>query len=80
MMDDEDMEDMEELDEASGAEFEIRFMALMSVHHADAIERAQTALRRGRHPQVRRLARAIVRAQEREIDQFRNWLVAWYAN
>jgi uncharacterized protein (DUF305 family) len=28
---------------------------------------------------VRRLARAITAAQNREVKQFRNWLVAWYA-
>jgi uncharacterized protein (DUF305 family) len=80
MVQHEDMEQMEELESASGAEFEIRFMALMSVHHAQAIERATVALRRARHPAVRRLAGAILKAQEREVNQFRNWLVAWYAN
>jgi uncharacterized protein (DUF305 family) len=75
----EDMQQMEELEESTGAAFEIRFMAMMSVHHASAIERATIALRRARHSAVRRLARTIVNAQEREINQFRNWLVAWYA-
>jgi uncharacterized protein (DUF305 family) len=79
MIEHEDMQQMAELEESSGAAFEIRFMAMMSVHHASAIERATVALRRARHPAVRRLARAIVNAQEREVDQFREWLVAWYA-
>lgn len=74
-----DMEDMAELDRASGAEFELRFMSLMTVHHTLAIERAGIARRRAAHRQVRRLARAIVRAQEREIKQFRDWTVEWYA-
>lgn len=74
-----DMEDMEELEGASGAEFELRFMSLMTVHHTIAIERARIAARRARHRPVRRLARAIVSAQEREIKQFRDWTVAWYA-
>lgn len=74
-----DMEDMAELEAASGAEFELRFMSLMTVHHTLAIERARIAARRAGHRPVRRLARAIVRAQEREIKQFRDWTVAWYA-
>lgn len=74
-----EMEHMSELEGASGAEFEVRFMAMMSVHHAQAIERAEFARRRASHGQVRRLARAIVKAQEREVDQFRDWLVTWYA-
>jgi uncharacterized protein (DUF305 family) len=73
------MRDMRELERAGGAEFELRFMSLMTVHHTVAVERARIAERRGRHAQVSRLARGIVGAQEREIDQFRNWTVAWYA-
>jgi uncharacterized protein (DUF305 family) len=80
MVNHEDMMEMEELEAASGAEFEVRFMVMMSVHHAQAIERATVALKRARHPKVRRLARAIVQAQEREIGQFSDWLVTWYAN
>lgn len=79
MMDAEMKAQMRELDRAGGAAFEIRFMALMSVHHTQAIERATTALRQTSHPQVRALARAIVKAQRREVKQFRDWLVAWYA-
>lgn len=76
----EEMAQMEELEEATGPEFEIRFLALMSVHHGQAIERARVALRRARHPRVRKLAQAIVKAQKGEIEQFRDWLVAWYGN
>jgi len=75
----EDMAAMDELEAATGAEFEIRFLALMSVHHTQAVERSEVALDRSRHPQVRKLAKAIIKAQNREIKQFRNWLVDWYA-
>jgi uncharacterized protein (DUF305 family) len=79
-MDMDDHEDMQMLEEATGPEFEVRFMAMMSVHHAQAVERA-TAVRKSRiHPQVRRLTRDIISAQEREIDQLQEWLVDWYAN
>ena len=73
-------EDMQMLEEATGPEFDVRFMAMMSVHHTQAVERA-TAVRRSRlHGKVRRLTREIISAQEREIGQFQEWLVAWYAN
>jgi uncharacterized protein (DUF305 family) len=78
-MTDQDTRDMMELEDAGGGEFELRFMMLMTVHHTFAIERASIARRRARHRAVRRLAKAIVRAQNREIVQFRNWAVAWYA-
>lgn len=74
-----DMHAMDELEGAGGAAFELRFMSHMTVHHTLAVERAGIAARRAGHAQVRRLARGIVRAQEREIDQFREWTVAWYA-
>jgi uncharacterized protein (DUF305 family) len=80
---DEDMghdEDMQMLEEASGPEFEVLFISMMSVHHTQAIERS-TAVRRSRlHGKVRRLTRDIVRTQEQEIGQLQEWLVAWYAN
>jgi uncharacterized protein (DUF305 family) len=73
-------EDMKMLEEATGAEFEVRFIAMMSVHHTQAIERA-LAVRRSRiHAKTRALTRSIVRTQQREIDQLQEWLVAWYAN
>ena len=75
-----DHDDMRMLEEASGPEFEVRFMAMMSVHHTQAVERA-TAVRRSRlHGQVRALAGDIIRAQEKEIAQLQEWLVEWYAN
>jgi uncharacterized protein (DUF305 family) len=79
-LDHHEMAQMEELEEATGSAFEIRFLALMSVHHTQAVERAAIAVNRAKHPRVRKLARAIIRAQEGEIGQFRDWLVAWYAS
>lgn len=79
-LDKEEMAQMDELDQAQGAEFEVRFMALMTVHHTLAIERARVAVRRARHRAVRKLARSIIKAQDREVEEFRAWLVAWYAN
>lgn len=72
--------DMQMLEQASGPQFEVLFMSMMSVHHAQAIERARFVRRSRIHPQSRRLTKDIVRAQEREIGQLREWLVAWFAN
>ena len=80
-MNHEDMMQMEELENsASPAEFEVRFMALMTMHHTQAIERAKAVRQRRIHAKTRKLTRDIIRAQEREIGQMRSWLVAWYAN
>jgi uncharacterized protein (DUF305 family) len=75
----EDRAQMRELERAEGDEFQIRFMALMTVHHSLAIERARVARSAASHVELRRLARAIIAAQDREVKQVRAWLVAWYA-
>ena len=73
-------EDMQTLEDASGAAFEVHVLAIMSVHHTQAIERARAVRRYPLHGNVRKLARDIIRAQQREVDQMQGWLVAWYAN
>ena len=72
--------DVQMLENSSGPEFEVRWMAMMSVHHTQAIERARAVRHFRLHGKVRKLTRDIIRAQQKEIDQLQEWLVAWYAN
>jgi uncharacterized protein (DUF305 family) len=76
-----EMAQMEELEQsATAAEFEVRFLALMTMHHTQAIERAREVKKARIHSVTRKLANDIIDAQTAEIDQMRAWLVAWYAN
>jgi uncharacterized protein (DUF305 family) len=56
------------------------FLEQMAPHHESAVEMATMALERSTHPQLRRLARGIIDAQEGEIAKMRDWHRAWYGS
>jgi uncharacterized protein (DUF305 family) len=50
------------------------FVSMMTPHHQAAIDMAQVELRYGSDPELRRLAREIIAAQNREIVQMNAWM------
>ncbi len=62
------------------APFDATFIDGMIVHHQGAITMAQQALKDAQHPELKQLAEAIVKAQQTEIDQMKQWRSAWYPN
>ena len=58
--------------------FDRAFLDMMIPHHEGAIRMAQRQLERGRNRTVKRLARSIVRAQTKEINQMHNWRIQWF--
>jgi uncharacterized protein (DUF305 family) len=57
---------------------EAAFIAMMIPHHEMALDMAEAAIENGEDPEVRRLARAVVDEQRREIAQMRSWYLEWY--
>lgn len=72
-------ERMAELAALAGAQFDARFLALMTEHHEGAIQSAEALIRVSPHPEVRQLATAIVAAQRSEVRQMAEWRSAWSA-
>lgn len=69
-------EAMTELGAMTGADFDRRFVELMSEHHRGAIDMATTELTSGRNPQALELAQTIIDAQQAEITEMAQLLQA----
>jgi uncharacterized protein (DUF305 family) len=91
-MSDQTMEDLETLgvtEEESGMNmdmhelhgatpFDRMFIDMMIPHHQGAIRMARAELRDGKNRRLRKIARAIVRDQKKEIRTMNKWREAWY--
>jgi uncharacterized protein (DUF305 family) len=50
----------------------------MIPHHQSAIEMARVALENSDNPKIKELAENIVGAQQKEIEQMKQWREEWY--
>lgn len=61
-------------------EFDRTFLAMMVPHHEGAIRMARVELAQGQDPEMRALAKQIVAAQSKEIDEMTAWREDWYGD
>lgn len=61
------------------ADFDLQFIDAMTPHHQGAIEMAQEAQQKSKRPEIKKLAENIIKSQNQEITQMKQWRKAWYA-
>ena len=70
-------EEMKKMEAASGKDFDIHFLDMMTPHHAGAVMMAKDALSKAEHPEIKTLAGNIIKAQEAEIKMMNEWKAKW---
>ncbi|MBD2418008.1 DUF305 domain-containing protein [Anabaena cylindrica FACHB-243] len=63
---------------AADAEFDLRFINAMIPHHEAAVVMAKDALQKSQRPEIKKLAENIIKSQDAEINQMKQWRQAWY--
>lgn len=61
------------------ADYDLRFIDGMTVHHQGAVNMAKEVLAKSKRPEMKKLATNIIAAQKREINQMKEWRKTWYA-
>ncbi len=58
--------------------YDLRYIDAMTLHHLGGVEMAKEALQKSQHPEIKRLAEDIIRTQNKEIAEMKQWRQAWY--
>jgi uncharacterized protein (DUF305 family) len=69
--------DMQKLDTLYGNNYDIEFISQMIPHHTGAVVMAKEALQKSQKEQIKTLASAIIKSQEAEIKQMKEWQTNW---
>ncbi len=59
-------------------EYELRFIDGMIPHHEGAVTMAKDVLKKSKRPELRKLATAIIQAQNKESNLMKQWRKSWY--
>jgi uncharacterized protein (DUF305 family) len=69
--------DMKKLNSLSGIEFDLEFIRQMIPHHQGAVVMAKDVLSKTNRDEIKRISNEIIKAQEEEIKQMKEWQAAW---
>lgn len=61
----------------TGDDFDKTFISEMIAHHQGAIEMAKLAPNNAKHEEIKRLSSDIITAQEKEINEMKQWQKGW---
>jgi uncharacterized protein (DUF305 family) len=59
-------------------DYDMRFIDSMTPHHQGAVEMAREAITKSQRPEIKKLANDIIKAQNVELNQMKQWRQAWY--
>ena len=62
------------------ADYELRFIDAMLLHHQGAVVMAKEVQQKSTRPEMKQLADEVIKAQAKEIAQMQQWRKAWYPN
>lgn len=63
---------------AADTSYDLRFIDAMILHHQGAVEMASSAQQKAQRPEIKQLADGIIKSQNQEIAQMKQWRQAWY--
>lgn len=63
---------------AADANYDLRFIDAMILHHQGAVEMAKAAQQKSQRSEIKQLADNIIKSQNQEIAQMKQWRQAWY--
>lgn len=70
-------EHMKEMNEMEPKHFDAHFLKMMIAHHEGAVSMSKEAPQKAEHPEIKKLAEGIIKAQQPEIEQMKKWQSAW---
>ncbi len=69
---------MMNLDGKIGDAFDKAFLSEMIIHHQGAVVMADAALKASKRPEIIKLSKEIISAQNKEVQMMKAWQIAWF--